>query len=118
MTRLDWVVYAALPACIVFCLVPVSSGAPENPGVVQSTVGQWGMYEIALQGPATGNPFVDVTLSAHFACGASVVDANGFYDGDGIYRIRFMPMTQGEWSYRTASNVPELAGKTGHFDRA
>jgi hypothetical protein len=73
------------------------------------------MYEITLRGPAAGNPFDNVTLSAHFASGSKTVDANGFYDGDGIYRIRFMPTTQGEWSYETRSNAPDLAGKTGHF---
>ena len=39
----------------------------------------------------------------------------GFYDGDGIYRVRFMPDTQGEWRYHTRSNRAELDGKTGAF---
>jgi hypothetical protein len=82
---------------------------------MHETVGQWGKYEIVLPGPIAGNPFVDVTLSAQFTCDSKTIEANGFYDGDGIYRIRFMPMVQGNWTYQTHSNVAELDGKTGQF---
>ena len=40
----------------------------------------------------------------------------GFYDGDGVYRVRFMPDDEGSWSFRTRSNRPELNGLTGGFD--
>ncbi|MDE1987251.1 MAG: DUF5060 domain-containing protein [Alphaproteobacteria bacterium] len=76
---------------------------------------QWGMFEVSLKGPASGNPFVDVHLSATFQQGTEGVEADGFYDGDGVYRIRFMPGLRGEWRYRTKSNVAELDGKTGVF---
>jgi hypothetical protein len=79
---------------------------------------QWDVYEITLPGPATGNPFVDVSLSARFTQGDSVVTATGFYDGDGTYKVRFMPDRAGEWRYETASNVPALAGKSGTFTAA
>ena len=80
-----------------------------------STVEQWGIYEIELPGPTNGNPFVDVQLSADFSNGTNKVEVSGFYDGDGIYRIRFMPDTQGTWHYETRANVPSLTGKTGEF---
>ena len=80
-----------------------------------SAVEQWGLYEIALPGPADGNPFVDTTLSARFTQGDRTIEAEGFYDGDGTYRIRFMPGTAGEWKYETRSNRPELTGKSGAF---
>ena len=79
------------------------------------TVEQWDVYEITLQGPADGNPFVDVLLSAVFDNGAKRVEAAGFYDGDGIYRIRFMPDAQGKWRYETRANRWELTNKTGDF---
>lgn len=81
----------------------------------EPTVEQWGTYEISLNGPTNGNPFFDVTFSASFTQGDSTVKANGFYDGDGIYRMRFMPMKQGEWRYITQSSSAELNGKTGEF---
>jgi len=40
---------------------------------------------------------------------------DGFYDGEGVYRIRFMPDVEGEWSYTTRSNHPDLDGRTGKF---
>src|SRR5262249_24525015 len=67
----------------------------------QTTVEQWGLYEIALQGPAGGNPFLEVELSARFTRGDQAVTAAGFYDGDGSYHIRFMPPQQGSWRYET-----------------
>jgi hypothetical protein len=80
-----------------------------------ATVGQWGIFEIALKGPTSGNPFVDVSLSAHFVHGNTTIDANGFYDGQGNYRVRFMPAEQGEWAYQTKSNVASLDGQSGKF---
>jgi Domain of unknown function (DUF5060)/Protein of unknown function (DUF4038)/Domain of unknown function (DUF5605) len=81
----------------------------------RSTVEQWGIYEVVLEGPNTGNPFQDVTLSAHFTLEHRSVEITGFYDGDGTYRIRFMPDTAGVWSYMTTSSSPSLAKKTGSF---
>jgi hypothetical protein len=80
-----------------------------------STVEQWGLYEIALPGPAGGNPFLDTELSATFTSGPLSIDAPGFYDGAGIYRIRFMPPSTGPWQYQTHSNRKQLDDQTGQF---
>jgi hypothetical protein len=79
------------------------------------SVEQWGVFEIALNGPTNGNPFLDVRFSARFTQGDSAVEADGFYDGDGIYRVRFMPEKKGGWHYVTESSSAELDGKTGGF---
>jgi hypothetical protein len=76
-------------------------------------VERWGVFEIALQGPAAGNPFEDVHLSARFRFQNRTVDVDGFYDGGGVYRIRFMPDEVGAWTYTTSSNRAALDGKTG-----
>jgi hypothetical protein len=78
-------------------------------------VEQWGTFEVVLKGPSSGNPFVEVGLSARFTRGDTAVTVAGFYDGDGVYRVRFMPNQQGKWRYRTKSNRAELDGKTGGF---
>jgi hypothetical protein len=80
-----------------------------------SEIEQWGLFELALRGPADGNPFVDVTLSATFTKDGRNQRVGGFYDGDGIYRVRFMPQEPGTWTYSTASNCPALDAKTGTF---
>ncbi len=78
-------------------------------------VERWEIFKVSLQGPRDGNPFVDVTLSAQFKFKNRIIEPDGFYDGDGIYRIRLMPDAVGEWRYVTKSNVPELDGQTGEF---
>ncbi|WP_158817587.1 DUF5060 domain-containing protein [Methylocapsa sp. S129] len=81
----------------------------------QSPIAQWDIFEAAFQGPAAGNPYLDVTIEAVFSFGNRDVRVPGFYDGEGIFRVRFMPDAQGEWRYRTIANVSELDGRTGSF---
>lgn len=75
----------------------------------------WKRFELALKGPQTGNPFTDVLLSAEFSKGNQKYKVDGFYDGDGSYKIRFMPNETGEWHYITKSNNNVLNGKSGTF---
>jgi hypothetical protein len=78
------------------------------------TTEQWDFVDIALAGPADGNPFVDVDLSATFTHeSGSALRVRGFYDSDGVYRIRFMPTLMGKWSYVTTSNAKALDGQRG-----
>ena len=76
-------------------------------------VRKYDIYEITLNGPTDGNPFTDVDLSAVFIFRNRKQLVSGFYDGDGTYKIRFMPCKEGEWHYETQSNVDELNGITG-----
>ncbi len=77
---------------------------------------QWDFIELTLQGPRDGNPFTDVTVGATFAYEHRKVDVAGFYDGEGVYKVRFMPDTVGGWTYQTTSNNDSLAGQTGEFE--
>jgi hypothetical protein len=81
----------------------------------EPAIEQWGVFDTSLKGPSSGNPFVDVALSAHFTSADQSLDVPGFYDGDGNYRIRFMPPTQGEWEFRTVSNISQLSDRAGEF---
>ncbi|MDE1175791.1 MAG: DUF5060 domain-containing protein [Edaphobacter sp.] len=76
---------------------------------------QYDIFEATLEGPATGNPFLEITLSATFTLEHRSIVVDGFYDGNGSYKIRFMPDTQGSWSYTTSSNTVALNNKTGRF---
>ncbi|HEY4358755.1 MAG TPA: DUF5060 domain-containing protein [Acidobacteriaceae bacterium] len=78
-------------------------------------VPKWELFEVTLHGPAEGNPFVDGQLTATFVLGHRTLSVDGFYDGHGVYKLRFMPDAEGEWSYATVSNVPALNGNTGKF---
>jgi hypothetical protein len=99
--------------CVTICTTLLATSfahSAEAPGVEQ-----WGMFEITLNGPSTGNPFTEVSLSAEFTSGGIILKPDGFYDGAGVYTIRCMPTTPGTWSYLTHSNVPALDGKRGSF---
>lgn len=74
---------------------------------------KWGKFEVVFTGPSTGNPFTDNWLTADFIKGSKKITTNGFYDGNGVYKVRFMPTKAGEWNFRTKSNSRELNNKTG-----
>ncbi len=98
-------------------LIALAFFGGELPGVVggQTPVERWGVFELSLRGPDSGNPFVDVELSARFHQGDRSFNVDGFYDGKGDYRIRFMPDAVGEWRYETRSNRDALNGRNGAF---
>jgi len=100
---------------IVFGLIIIIScfaGCNQQKVAVQ----QWDVYEIILDGPSSGSPFMDVELSAEFKNSEESIRVPGFYDGKGIYRIRFSPHSQGDWTYQTESNITELSNKKGKFN--
>ena len=97
-----------LAVLLLMCACAGAAGTVDTPSVEM-----WGLFEVSLQGPSDGNPFVDVELSAVFRQGKTAVTVNGFYDGAGTYRMRFMPSQTGTWQYETRSNRPELNGRSG-----
>ena len=82
----------------------------------KDTVEIWGMQEIVLSSDRIyGNPFADVNLHAAFSNGKYTIQVDGFHDGDGIWKIRFMPQHPGRWSFKTSSNDDKLNGISGKF---
>jgi uncharacterized protein DUF5605/uncharacterized protein DUF5060/uncharacterized protein DUF4038 len=78
---------------------------------------QWEVTELAIDGPSHGNPFTEVELSARFTdAGGHGTSVGGFYDGDGVYRIRFQAPGPGTWRYVTTSTARSLDGLHGTVD--
>lgn len=73
----------------------------------------WGRIELEFHGPTDGNPFLDVEFSATFRNGDTNLVVPGFYDGDGVFRLRFLPNATGLWRYETSSSAAALNGQTG-----
>ncbi len=96
---------ASAPALASAAAAPASSG----------TVARWDALELAFNGPSAGNPFIDVTLTATFTLKNRSLAVEGFYDGEGVYKIRFMPDDLGNWTWTTSSDQPALHGKSGAF---
>jgi len=93
-------------------LAPFAAAAAQSG---PARIERWGLFEAQFPGPASGTPYIDVKFAADFRFEHRTVAVDGFYDGEGIYRVRFMPDVEGEWSYTTRSNRPELDGKSGRF---
>ncbi len=100
---------------LVIAFAVLLGGALSSFAATPAAVEKWGVFELELKGPTDGNPFVDVRFSAVFTNGATTLEVPGFYDGDGVYKIRFMPGAVGEWRYETKSNRWPLTGKLGAF---
>ena len=72
-------------------------------------VERWDILEVTLKGPEDGNPFVDQWVKGVFRGKNETVETMGFYDGQGVYKVRFMPSFQGEYTYETSGSFPEAA---------
>lgn len=76
------------------------------------TIEQYYSYDFSFQAQASGNPF-DIDLAGDFTGPGGVrLSVPGFYDGNGVWKIRFSPTALGTWSLRTRSSMPALNGRT------
>ncbi len=99
-----------------FCATAVLSLLMLNTSVkAQEKVEKYDIFELTLKGTDAGNPFVDLALTATFTNGKESFTPEGFYDGNGTYKVRFMPNKEGEWTYTTSSNHTDLNNKKGSF---
>jgi len=96
---------------LIFCFAPITGFSKDI-----SEIERWGIFELTLDGPSKGNPFIEVDLSAKFSQEGRQVEVKGFYDGEGKYKIRFMPETIGLWRYTTYSNKWNMTNKRGHIN--
>lgn len=76
------------------------------------TIERYHSHDFSFSAPVSGNPF-DVELSGEFTGPDGVrLRVPGFYDGGGVWKIRFSPTRAGRWSLRTISRTVALDGKT------
>ena len=57
-----------------------------------------------------------MTLEAEFTHGSTIVKVPGFYDGKGVFKVRFSPDHKGTWRYVTKSNQDALNGNSGSVE--
>ena len=69
---------------------------------------QYKIFETELTGTDKGNPYAEVWLKADFINDSELISVNGFYCGNGHYKIRFMPTKPGTWTGVTHSNDSQL----------
>lgn len=72
-----------------------------------SSIPRWDVYEIEIDGPKKGNPFTEQTVSAVFQGANETKKVEGFYDGDGVYKVRFMPSFTGQYTFSVTASFWE-----------
>lgn len=70
-------------------------------------VEKWGVFEAVCKGKETGNPFTDYTIKGFFDGSKEHAEVDGFYDGDGAYRVRFMPSREGSYTFRISGSFSD-----------
>ena len=89
----------------------VALPAADNPQVPR-----WQPHDFSF--PAQSSPpnpfYVDFSATVTGPDGKTFT-MPGFFDGNGIWKIRVSPTSEGQWSLVTQSELPELNGKTATF---
>lgn len=78
-------------------------------------VERWDVYEVTVVGPTEGNPYTDQKIQGEFVHQNEKVTAEGFYDGEGRYLVRFMPSFIGKYEYKVTADFL-TAPVTGTFE--
>lgn len=68
---------------------------------------QYDLFELAYTAPAPSGSQVDIDLTAVFTCGGDETKVSGFYTGNGIYKIRFLPLQPGNYHYEVSGIITD-----------
>ncbi len=71
------------------------------------SVEKWGVFEFYSEGTTAGNPFLERGITALFESDSERKTVNGFYDGNGIYKVRFMPSFEEEYHFTVCGNFSD-----------
>lgn len=81
-------------------------------GILKKTsdkaIKQYECFEKVLEGKTEGNPFAFYTIEGTFTGNGETVTVKGFYDGNGVYKVRFMPLKEGLYSYRIYGSFSDI----------
>jgi hypothetical protein len=77
----------------------------------------WGKWEGVFTAADKADPETELTAEFTAPSGKKHI-VRGFWDGDNVWRVRFMPNEKGRWRFRTASKpaVAGLDGQRGEFE--
>ena len=94
----------------------LASDLPHKTSPAPVKVERWEVFETTLNGPATGNPYVDVKLTATFRKGNRAIRVRWV-----LRRRRKVPhplyaRRARRWTFTTESSVPALGNRSGAFD--
>ncbi|MBR0463502.1 MAG: DUF5060 domain-containing protein [Clostridia bacterium] len=64
-------------------------------------------FELVYRAPAPGGSQASIDLTAVFSHGGYEKTVRGFYAGDGVYKVRFLPEETGVYTYRVSGVVSD-----------
>ena len=83
----------------------------------EKQVEKWDVLEVTVEGHSDKNPFVDYEIQGIFTGKHETVTVDGFYDGEGVYKVRYMPSFVELYTFeerdRRGSAHREISGNTG-----
>ncbi|MCI8543353.1 MAG: DUF5605 domain-containing protein [Lachnospiraceae bacterium] len=80
-------------------------------------VEKWGLFEVSSNGKSDGNPFRDYAMTVTFKSDKEEKSVSGFYDGNGVYKARFMPSHEGVYTYVIQGNFSDrIENAEGSFE--
>lgn len=90
-------------------------GAAASRALPEAETPRWAVHEVVLRSERTyANPYVESSLDAEFRSPqGAVMRVPGFWDGGGVFKIRFTPTEEGRWTFETRSPDPSLHGWCG-----
>ncbi|MDE5893914.1 MAG: DUF5060 domain-containing protein, partial [Acetatifactor sp.] len=68
---------------------------------------QYRMCELEFEGSKPEGGWAQVSLNAELECGDIRLSVPGFYAGDGVYKVRFLPQAPGCWKYRVTGCIQQ-----------
>ncbi|KZM49776.1 DUF5060 domain-containing protein [Labrenzia sp. OB1] len=80
-----------------------------------TTIAQYDIFEHEIKADIPGNPYLDTEFWGVFALNNRKIRVPGFYDGDGVFKVRFSPDHPGDWTLTTESDTAALNGQTASF---
>ncbi|GAA0800242.1 DUF5605 domain-containing protein [Faecalicatena orotica] len=63
------------------------------------------MFELTFSGPEPEGSWAETDITGIFRCGDDEKTVKGFYDGDGIYKVRFLPQRIGTYRWKVEGAV-------------
>ncbi len=72
-------------------------------------------WTLTADDAAVANPFTEVSLKATVTGPDGRRRFDGFYDGGKTYKVRYLPLREGEYTLTLRSSLPQLDGQTHTF---
>ena len=81
----------------------------------EKQVEKWDVLEVTADGHSDKNPFVDYKIHGTFTGKHETVTVDGFYDGEGVYKVRFMPSFAESYTFEVTGSAVDGEVLTGEF---